>query len=151
MVQDARSEYKRRSDIHDQLVKKLTKKADTIGNIRLFFALVALAFVLLPLLIRSSWPWWCLLPLSIVFLVIGKLHDSALEALHSAQAAFRYVQDELKRLNEEWREFDADGEDHRPLDLTQAQFAADIDLYGSHSLYQLLNRCLLYTSDAADE
>ncbi|MEE2901566.1 MAG: hypothetical protein VYC39_04520 [Myxococcota bacterium] len=140
MPQDARSEYKRRSDIHDTLVKKLSGKADTIGNIRLVFALIALVMVLLPLLIRSSWPWWCLLPLSVVFLVIGKLHDSALESLHSAQAALRYVQDELKRLDEEWREFDADGEDHKPLDLTQAQFAADIDLYGSHSLYQLLNR-----------
>jgi len=140
----ARSEYQNRFNRTKALVLSLTKKADRIGNIRLFFALVSLVLILLPLLIRDSWPWWCLLPLALVFLVIGKFHDRALDALHAAQAAHRYAQGELSRLNEEWRELPRDGADLGPLDLTAAQFAADLDLYGPTSLFQLLNRTVTH-------
>jgi hypothetical protein len=137
-------EYQNRFQNKKTAADRLSKKADRIGNIRLIFALVALLFILLPLWIRSSGPWWGLLPLFVIFGVIGKMHDVALDAMYRAKAAQRYAQRELSRLKEEWREFASDGTDLAPLDLAQAQFAADIDLYGPNSLFQLLNRTMTH-------
>jgi hypothetical protein len=115
--------------------------SDRLGSVRLVLALVALVLVLLPLGVRASWPWWSLVPLALVFLVLGVWHDRVERRLHRARAARRYLEDELARVEERWRSLPDDGADLAPSDA-RAGLAGDLDLFGPASLYQLTTRAV---------
>ncbi|MCC7382096.1 MAG: DNA mismatch repair protein MutS [Deltaproteobacteria bacterium] len=142
-----------------------SRSSDRLGNVRLVLALITVVLLILPLGVRASWPWWSLIPVTIVFLALGRKQDRVTKEERRLAAARRFYQEELDRLDERWRTSLADdGADLVPSDslearaggdggatpllaraatsarLAAAQLAADLDLFGQASLYQLLSR-----------
>lgn len=116
------------------------KRADGIGNLRLGLALVALILVVLPLFVRNSGPWWALIGVAVVFIILGKQHDKALDRSRRLRAMVRFHQEGLDRLNEKWRSFKDDGADLPDSIKRAALYGDDLDLFGPASLFQLLSR-----------
>lgn len=133
------------------------KKADRLGNVRLVLAAITLALVLLPLGVRQSWPWWSLIPMGIIFLILGAAHDRVSTRQRRFAAARRFWRGELDRLEEKWRELEDDGSDVAPASFAPegptngdraaipmphraAVLAGDLDLFGKASLFQLVCR-----------
>lgn len=132
------------------------RTSDRLGNVRLVLAMITLVLVLLPLGVRASWPWWSLIPITGIFLVLGRWHDSVTQRQRRFSAARRYWRAELDRLEEKWRELEDDGADVSPRALAKSAasngnghtvedreaglLAGDLDLFGPASLFQLLNR-----------
>jgi hypothetical protein len=118
---------------------------DRLGNVRLALAAVTLVLVLLPLYTRDGRPWWALLPVAVVFVVLGALHARASEREARARAARAYWQAEKDRVQEKWRELPDQGRDLLPSATTfdaRVGLAGDLDLFGPASLYQLLSRAV---------
>lgn len=121
---------------------------DRIGNARLAMAVVTVVLVLLPLTVRQSWPWWCLIPMGVAFLVLGRWHDKVSIRLRRARAAEAYYRGELDRLEERWRSLPEDGATLSPAADEEREaspeglLAVDLDLFGPASLYQLLCRAV---------
>ena len=111
---------------------------------RLALAVLTLVLLLLPLGVRESWPWWCLGPMTIAFLILGRWHDKISVRLRRARAAEAYHRSEIDRLEERWRSFRFDGEALSPASAEEPTpeglLAVDLDLFGPCSLYQLLCR-----------
>ena len=117
------------------------RASDRMGNLRLVLALVGLALLLAPLVTRSGTPWWGLVPLAVVFLILGKVHDRLIERRRVAGASLAYVEGSRIRLDERWRSLPDEG-----ADLVSRWggdgLAGDLDLFGPASLFQLLNRAV---------
>lgn len=115
--------------------------SDRLGNVRLALALLGLAMLLAPLVTRDGTPWWGLIPLAVVFIGLGKWHDTLVERRRVAAAGLAYVEGCKARLDERWRKLPDDG-----ADLAQRfgrdGLAGDLDLFGPASLFQLLSRAV---------
>lgn len=116
------------------------RAADRIGNMRLGLAVVALILVVLPAFTRQSGPWWALIGVAVLFIVLGKRHDVASDRARRLRAAVRFYQGGLDRLNEKWRELADDGTDLPDTIKSAAIYSDDLDLFGKASLFQLLVR-----------
>lgn len=113
---------------------------DLAGNLRLGLALVALVVITLPLVTREGWPWWGLVPVAILFVVLGKWQERGFERRRWLQAAARFYQDAIDRIEERWRALPDDGADLGAVHRSESVYADDLDLFGPASLFQLLNR-----------
>jgi hypothetical protein len=116
--------------------------ADRLGNVRLALALVALVLVLLPLVTRSGTPWWGLVPVILLFAVLGRAQDRAQERRRGAGASVAYFEGAMARLEERWRELPDDGADVGARWRGTLHYADDLDLFGPASLFQLLSRAV---------
>lgn len=114
--------------------------ADRLGNVRLGLAVVAAVMVFLPLFIRHGGPWWGLVPVALGFVVLGVYQDRAFTRRRAAMAAARYYEEGLMRLEEQWRDLADDGAELADVYDEQTHYAADLDLFGPASLFQLVNR-----------
>lgn len=118
--------------------KNANAHADRLGNVRLLLAVVGLILVLMPLISRDSWPWWSLIPLGLVFAVLGRALERAFEKRRRLQGSVRFYEAGIERLEERWRVFEDTG---RGLVRTSPMhYAGDLDLFGEASLFQLLSR-----------
>ncbi len=79
-------------------------------------------------------PVWLALP-GACFLVLVVLHDRVIRRLERARDAVTYYQRGLDRLADNWQEHGIADESYCPDDHP---YAADLDLFGRGSLYQLL-------------
>jgi hypothetical protein len=132
--------YTERLSGRQQVLRRADALADRLGNLRLLLALVTLILIILPLFIREGWPWWCLIPMAIAFVALGKWQDKAFDKRRRAAASVRFYSEGLDRLQERWRTLGDDGEDlGRTLGST-CIYAGDLDLFGPASLFQLLAR-----------
>jgi hypothetical protein len=132
--------YEERLATRTRELAEAEKRADLIGNLRLGLALVALILVILPLFTRGSGPWWSLIGVGLVFLILGKQHDRASDRARRLRAAVRFHQESLDRLSEKWRAFADDGADLPDSLKRDALYSDDLDLFGPASLFQLLSR-----------
>ncbi|MBI4816300.1 MAG: DNA mismatch repair protein MutS [Deltaproteobacteria bacterium] len=129
---------------HDRDCRDLEGKVDGLGNLRLILAVSAILLLLAPLALRRGEPWWALIPVGFLFLWLGVQQDRRERALGAARAAKAYHERDLARPRERWRELSDDGADLLELPKTPADLvalrAADLDLFGQASLFQLVNR-----------
>ncbi|MEM9459330.1 MAG: DNA mismatch repair protein MutS [Myxococcota bacterium] len=132
-VRAARAEYEARRRARVQAVHESRRRVDRISNLRL--ATAAAAAVLLVL------AWIDRLPgelLGAPLLVFGGLviaHERAHRALAHAGRAVRHYRAGLRRIDDEWV-----GHGWTEVDLRPAEhpYAADLDLFGRGSLFELL-------------
>lgn len=103
-------------------------------------ALLALFLLLLPLGVRASWPWWALLGLAPLFLILGVVHSKAERRQNRFRAHREFHDGELARLEERWRLLADDGADLMPRESSALGRATDLDLFGRSSLFQRLCR-----------
>jgi len=130
-----RTEYENRLEARRQTRDQLRRRDDQAVNFR---TAVFMAGLLAAWVVFGGWqvPWqFLLIPLA---LFIGALiyHESVKRKLRGAQRAIEYYERCLKRLDGEWPGIGPAGEEF--LDPLHP-YAGDLDIFGTGSLYQLLN------------
>lgn len=128
---------------YEQLIAKaseekalLKKKSFTFSVLRLIFFL-AIATVCFTLFNQTTLFFSCFISLSIVFGWIIKKHQSIVQDIQFKENIIRIAGNEIKRIQFDLSEFET-GENYNQ---GVHDFSHDLDLFGQHSLFQLLNRC----------
>jgi hypothetical protein len=136
--------YEERQHLRQQTAQHLAVREQLVGWSRL--VTVGLILVVLFLYVRVSQipPWWCL-GLVVAFVVQLFLHDRILRAYYRARRSVAYYQAGLDRLADRWKGKGRPGT--RFLDETHP-YAADLDLFGVGSLFELL--CTAQTRTGED-
>ncbi len=129
-----RGEYESRLAARRKTAKALERRADWIANGRLVVFVVVFVVAWAGIWEKAVNPWWAAVPvLGFVALVIA--HDRALRAKTIASAAVTFYERCLARLDHRWAGTGLPGTDLVPEDHP---YAADLDLFGKGSLFELL-------------
>jgi len=128
-------EYRRRSAAREVQIRRLDRLHIGLGNVRLLLAAVAVLMAWWAF--RSHWfsPWWLATPVA-VFAVVAVYHARVLRARRRALRAVAVYQRGLARIEDRWMSGGKLGE--RFLN-PQHLYAADLDLFGTGSLFALLS------------
>src|SRR5215831_2509540 len=130
---DPRAEYTRRITVWGQRIAAHERTHAVLANCRL--ATAALAALLAVLATRTSLSaWWLLVPAAI-FAILVVVHAQVLERGERARRARGLYERGIDRLNNRWAGTGRNGA--RFLD--RHPYAKDIDLFGTGSLFELLN------------
>jgi len=130
----ASDEYTARLNDARQDVPRLDKRDTLFGTMRGFTAVFGMAILFfwyngtLPIL-------WLALPV-VAFVVQMLLHDRVVDALEAARRKCEHYETGLSRLDDD---FSGHGPDGARYLNPEHDYAADLDLFGSGSLFQLLN------------
>jgi len=136
-MQTAQEEYARRTSQRQGAALREQKRERTISLARLaVFALGVVAVWLIFVDQRIDWLW--LIPIAVVFtgLLIG--HERAIRKRAAYERAVQFYQRGLSRLDDSWSEGGETGEEFL---AANHPYAADLDLFGRGSLFQLLCTC----------
>jgi hypothetical protein len=139
-----RDEYGRRETAHRQRAGADARREEAISRSRLAVALVAALVVWLALTARLS-AWWLLVP-AVAFAVLLAVHRRVRNRRLRAERGAAYYARGLARLDGRWagtgRTGARFGDPHHP-------YAADLDLVGEGSLYELLCEARTSMGEAA--
>jgi len=128
-----RNEYRRRYDRWASRIADVERRSHLLSNLRLADA--AIVAVLIWLAIASGISAaWLVLP-AVMFLVLVVAHARVLLRLDRASRARRFYERGLDRLDGRWIGTGGDGARF----LEGHLFARDLDLFGTGSLFQLMN------------
>ncbi len=135
MGADPRMEYESRLSDWSRRAEVLEQSHSRMGNVRLFFLFGLLA--LAAIFCRSAVSWGVVLMLLILGTVLmGILHLRIEHARNAARRGIRFYQSGLERLDGTWMGKGSPGTEfldpHHP-------YAADLDLFGVGSLFELMN------------
>jgi len=128
-------EYNQRLHAREALVAHWNAIHIRLGNIRLMLAIVAVVLGWLSLIRHLIPIWWLLAPLA-VFIGVAAYHTKVLRALACAKRAVDYYKKGTARIEDKWAGTGETGE--RFLDPHHI-YAADLDLFGKGSLFELLS------------
>jgi hypothetical protein len=127
-------EYARRLRLRRTEVARLAKSHDRIGNARLAVGAVIALVAWGALFERAFAPAWLLIPV-LAFVALLLYHSSVRRAQVRAQRAVDYYNHGIARLEDRWTGLGQAGE---RFDALHHIYAADLDLFGKGSLFQLL-------------
>lgn len=141
---DPRTEYQSRLSDWSKRAETLEASHSRLGNLRLLFVVGVLA--LAAVLCRSEGSWGAvLLILSLGLLLTGAWHVRIENARNAARRGIRFYQSGLERLDGTWSGKGSPGTEfldpHHP-------YAADLDLFGVGSLFELVNAAHTQTGRA---
>lgn len=131
---EPRSEYQRRLGARRRAVVALAKRDALIANLRLLVFVAGIALGLAALTSGTVSVWW-LAPPAVLFFVLVVIHDFAIKAKARALSAVHYYERALSRLDGTWPGSGVCGAD---LADDKHVYAADLDLFGRGSLFELL-------------
>ena len=106
-----------------------------LGNARLASGVLAVAIAALSLGAGRISPWWLLLPI-VALAVLVVIHDRVDRALQRAARGMAYYERALARLENKWIGTGSQGERFRD---PHHVFSDDLDLFGRGSLFELLS------------
>lgn len=129
------AEYRRRLEARQWEIRRLDNLHDRFSFIRLLLAssVVTMAWTAFSLQLIS--PWWMAVPIA-VFAIVAVYHGRVLRARTNAQRAVEVTQRGLVRIEDRWMGGGQQGERFRSPDHI---YAADLDLFGAGSLFELLS------------
>jgi len=129
----ASDEYTRRLNLRRSAAAALEKIHIRLGNARLAIALFGAVLVWASFRHLLA-PWWIAAPV-LAFLAVAIYHHRVLQAKDRAQRAIEFYEAGLARIEDRWSGVGQTGarfsDPHHP-------YAADLDLFGQGSLFQLL-------------
>jgi hypothetical protein len=131
----ARTEYQRLLEERRRDSAQLATRERIVGNgkVLVFLALVALGVAAASL--RSPLLGWLTAPPALALLALLLVHENVTRAWHRAGRAVAFYQAGLNRLDGRWQGRGQQGtrflDEHHP-------YAADLDLFGSGSIFELL-------------
>ncbi len=133
-------EYKKRQLAREAQVGHFEKIHRRLGNIRLLLVIATLIAAWFSLHRDAFSPWWLLLAL-VVFLAIAILHAKVLRQRACAERAVDFYRKGLARIEDRWltRTCPATGQTGERIDVHSSLYAADLDLFGQASLFELLS------------
>ena len=128
-------EYEQRRSVRESRVAQFEKIHIRLGNTRLVLAVcvIVLAWVSLRTHLLSA--WWIAAPVG-AFAGIAFWHSRILRARELAQRAVAFYERGLSRIEDRWA---GTGETGARFDSPHHVYAADLDLFGDASLFQLLS------------
>jgi hypothetical protein len=132
---EPRIEYTRRRAARLDDAAGMMRRFRTVGIVRL--AVLAFGIALAWLVYGGVIAWWWLLPLVIGFFVLADLQQRITQARRRSERAAALYEQGLARLDDRWAGTGATGE--RFLNESHP-YAADLDLFGHGSLFELLSR-----------
>jgi hypothetical protein len=112
----------------------MARREHVAGNAKLLVFLVGVVIGWLAFANQLLSPWWLAVPV-VVFTVLLFVHERVTRAWYRAGRAFAFYQRGLARLDDSWAGKGQTGE--RFLDA-EHPYAADLDLFGTSSLFELL-------------
>ncbi len=128
-------EYARRLKAHEAEVARLAKVHERIGSGRLALGVAVLAVAWVVLFERALAPGWLLVPIT-AFVALVLYHTSIRRKRLSAERAADYYRHGIARIEDRWTTL---GERGERFGATDHIYAADLDLFGAGSLFQLLS------------
>ncbi len=128
-------EYKQRRSIREVRVADLEKIHIRLGNVRLLLAVAALALMWMSLHQHAVSPWWIAAPIA-VFAGIAFWHSNVLRSQELARRAVGFYDRGLARIEDRWA---GSGESGERFADSHHVYAADLDLFGDASLFQLIS------------
>ena len=129
-----REEYEGRRDERRAAVDALARRADALSRARTWTFAIGLALVFLAFDFRVVPRWMVAVPV-LAFAALVVLHQRARIAERHARRAVRFYEHGLARFDHTWAGKGVGGE--RFFDATHP-YAADLDLFGRGSLFELL-------------
>ena len=131
-------EYERRLDARRTAATDAERLDDRLSLARGVVFLAGLVLLIAVWNIAGLSPWWLAVPVG-VFVALVIAHGRAIERRARSEAAVGYYETAIDRLDGRWAGVGATGERYAD---PQHPFAADLDLFGRASLFQLLSRAL---------
>ena len=132
-------EYRSRLDARQAVVSVEERRHLLAGNLRLAVAAGGAVVAWLSLVRHVLPVVWLGVPVAL-FVALAIWHDRVLVALGRARRAVRFYREGLSRLDDTWPGTGATGERFLQADHP---YAADVDLFGRGSLFELLSRARL--------
>ncbi len=131
----ASEEYVRRLSTRRSRVAHYQKIHFRLGNLRVILA--GFAAIIAWAAFRGHWcsPWWLAAPAA-AFAGIAVYHSRVLRARELAERAVAFYERGLARMEDRW---EGSGETGERFDDPHHVYAADLDLFGEGSLFQLLS------------
>jgi hypothetical protein len=131
----AAEEYKHRLKDRESRVAHHQAIHIRLGNVRLILALLAAVIAWESLKRHAISPWWLVLPAAI-FVAVAAFHSRVLRARDLAQRAVDFYQSGLARIEDRWQ---GKGQTGERFSDPRHVYAADLDLFGRGSLFELLS------------
>ena len=128
-------EYSRRLQAREANVARLASLHERIGGARLIVGVLTLAAVGAVLFARAFAPIWLLVPVG-AFVALVLYHSNVRRARVNAERAVTYYRHGIARVADRWIGLGQPGERFTALDHI---YAADLDLFGRGSLFELLS------------
>ena len=128
-------EYTRRLGAREANVARLAKLHERIGSVRLIVGVLTLAAAGAVLFARAFAPAWLLVPVG-AFAALVLYHSNVRRARVNAERAVTYYRHGIARIEDRWMGSGQPGERFTALDHI---YAADLDLFGRGSLFELLS------------
>lgn len=128
-------EYSQRIRAREERVAHFNSTHIRLGNARVALAVLAIALAWLALFRHTISFWWLSVPLA-TFVAVAVWHSKILRQLRCAERAVIFYRNGIARIEDRWTGLGETGErfndPHHP-------YAADIDLFGKGSLFELLS------------
>ena len=134
-VMSVSEEYARRLAVREAEVARLTKLHDRIGTLRLALGVVALLVAWAVLFERAFAAVWLLVPVA-AFVALVLYHSFVRRTRVRAERAATYYRHGIARIEDRWIGLGQRGERFAAIDHL---YAADLDLFGEGSLFELLS------------
>jgi MutS domain V len=131
----AQEEYDRRLKLREALVARLVQLHERIGAVRLILGVVTLVVAWAVLFERAFSPGWLLVPI-VAFGVLVLYHGSIRRKRVAADRAASYYRHGIARIEDRWIGLGQRGERFGAIEHI---YAADLDLFGKGSLFELLS------------
>jgi MutS domain V/MutS domain III len=128
-------EYVERRNTRESRVARFEKIHIRLGNIRLILAILAVIMAWSAFRSHAISPWWLAAPVA-AFVGIASYHTQILRSRELAQRAVSFYEKSLARVEDRWS---GSGETGERFDDPHHVYAADLDLFGDGSLFQLLS------------
>jgi hypothetical protein len=129
------AEYRGRLEAWQQETLRFDKLHIRFGNVRLLLTVVAAAMAWCGFRLHWISPLWLAIPIA-AFGVVAVYHARVLRARKNAQRAVEVYQRGLARIEDRWMGGGQQGERFRSPDH---MYAADLDVFGAGSLFELLS------------
>ena len=142
--EDPRLEYGRRLEARIGEVRRYERISGRIAAARLALVGGLLAMAWLSFWLGAFAGWWLMVPAA-AFIVLALIHNRIDAGRLRAQTAVRYYEDGLARIDDAWI---GRRPAREPLRDESHLYAADLDLFGEASLFELLSTA---RTDAGDE
>lgn len=128
-------QYERRLTAREKSLAELTRWEGRIANTRLLVFIAGAVVVWFGFWTHRIHPAWIAPPV-LAFVVLVVVHERVLRAIARAASGVEYYSRGLARMADRPSESDGDTRDYAPKDHP---YAADLDLFGQGSLFQLLS------------
>lgn len=128
-------EYGQRRSVRESRVKQFDKTHIQLGNARLFLAVCVVVLAWASFHSRYLSAWWMAAPI-LAFAGIAFWHSRILRSRELAQRAVAFYERGLARIEDRWA---GTGETGERFNDPHHVYAADLDLFGDASLFQLLS------------